>query len=172
MIPAAQYTLNETIGVCLAMCHRALDEVRALALIPGPPGPQGKSGAPGEKGAKGDPGRNAADLVALQTYIEERVDRAFKSATVTTLDGGRTLRWAIGDTVHEIKTAIVLDAGGWKNGKTYVPGDGVSLAGSFYIAQVETTSKPPSDDWRLAVRSGRDGHDAQVERESKPVRFR
>jgi integrin beta 3 len=205
MIPAPQYTLNEALGVCLAMCHRALAEVRALARMPGPPGdngPEGKRGArgePGQKGERGEPGkpgaigpagvdgkngergqkgeagRNAADLTFLQDYAVEQVGRAFKTATVTTPDGGRTLRWAMGDTVHEIKTAIVLDAGVWKEGAAYAAGDGVTLGGSFFIAQADTTAKPgKSDEWRLAVKRGSDGRDWRPDekRALEPVRFK
>jgi integrin beta 3 len=204
-IPAPQYTWNEAIGVCLALCQRALAEVRALARMPGPPGdtgpegkrglqggrgekgergepgkpgamgPAGLDGKNGERGQKGEPGRNAADLTYLQDYAAEQVGRAFKTATVTTPDGGRTLRWAIGDTVHEIKTAIVLDAGVWKEGTTYAAGDGVTLGGSFFIAQAETSAKPgKSDDWRLAVKRGSDGRDARPDekRALEPLRFK
>jgi hypothetical protein len=200
MIPAPQYTLTDAIGVCLAMCHRALAEVRALARIPGPPGetgPEGKRGArgdngekgergepgkpgavgpacadgkPGERGQKGEPGRNAADLTYLQDYAVEQVGRALKTATVTSLDGGRTLRLTLGETVHEIKTAIVLDAGVWKEGTNYVAGDGVTLGGSFFIAQTATSAKPPCDDWRLAVRAGRDGRDWRPDNDKAPTK--
>ena len=178
MIPAPQYTLHEAIGVCLALCQRALSEVRALTPMPGPRGErgeQGKQGPPGERGVKGETGRNASDLTFLQDCIAEQVGRAIKTATVTTADGGRTLRWAIGETVHEIKTAIVLDAGVWKEGTAYVAGDGVTLGGSFFIAQADTTAKPgASDDWRLAVKRGNDGRDYRPEEERalKPVRFK
>jgi Collagen triple helix repeat (20 copies) len=200
-IPVPQYTLNEAIGVCLAMCQRALAEVRALARMPGPPGeagPEGKQGERGEKGErgeagkpgdigpagingkdgapgqKGEPGRNASDLTYLQDYAVEQVARALKTATWTTPDGGRTLLWAIGDTVHEIKTAIVLDAGVWKEGTAYQAGDGVTLGGSFFIAQAETSAKPgKSDDWRLAVKRGTDGRDWRPdEKRLEPVRFK
>ena len=176
MIPAPQYTLHEAIGVCLALCQRALSEVRALAPTPGPRGErgeQGKQGPPGERGTKGETGRNASDLTFLQDYVVEQVGRAIKTASVTTSDGGRTLRWAIGETVHEIKTAIVLDAGVWKEGTTYVAGDGVTSGGSFFIAQSDTTAKPgKSDEWRLAVKRGTDGRDARTERALEPVRFK
>jgi collagen type III alpha len=204
-IPAPQYTWTDAIGVCLATCQRALAEVRALARMPGPPGetgPEGKRGLQGERGEKGErgepgkpgaigaagidgkngergqkgePGRNASDLTYLQDYAAEQVGRALKTATFTTPDGGRTLRWAVGEIVHEIKTAIVLDAGVWQEGKDYAAGDGVSLGGSFYIAQTTTSAKPPSGDvWRLAVRAGRDGRDYRPEQEraAKPVRFK
>jgi hypothetical protein len=58
-IPAPQYTLTEALSVCLAMCHRALVEVRSLARIPGPvgdAGPEGKRGLQGDRGDKGDRG--------------------------------------------------------------------------------------------------------------------
>ena len=204
-IPAPQYTLKEAMGVCLAMCQRALIEVRALARIPGPPGeiglegkrglrgemgekgdrgesgkqgaigPPGIDGKNGERGPKGEPGRNASDLTFLQEYIGEQVERTFKTAKVTTSDGGRTLRWAIGDMVHEIKTAIVLDAGVWKEGTNYVAGDGVTLGGSFFIAQTMTTAKPgKSDEWRLAVKRGTDGRDARLDEKRilEPIRFK
>ena len=199
MIPAPQYTLFEAMGVNLAMSHRALAEVRALARMPGPPGdtgPEGKRGLQGERGEpgtsgaigppgidgkngergeKGEPGRNASDLTFLQDYAVEQIGRAFKTASVTTPDGGRTLRVAIGDTVHEIKTAIVLDAGVWKEGATYAAGDGVTLGGSFFIAQAETSAKPgKSDDWRLAVKRGSDGRDARTDekRALEPLRLK
>ena len=176
MIPAPQYTLHEAIGVCLALCQRALSEVRALAPMPGPRGErgeQGKQGPPGERGVKGETGRNASDLTYLQSYVVEQVGRAIKTATVTTADGGRTLRWAIGETVHEIKTAVVLDAGVWKEGTAYVAGDGVTMGGSFFIAQADTSAKPgKSDEWRLAVKRGTDGRDARTERALEPVRFK
>ena len=176
MIPAPQYTLHEAIGVCLALCQRALAEVRALAPTPGPRGErgeQGKQGPPGDRGAKGETGRNASDLTFLQDYVVEQVGRAIKTASVTTADGGRTLRWAIGETVHEIKTAIVLDAGVWREGSSYVAGDGVTWGGSFFIAQSDTIAKPgKSDEWRLAVKHGADGRDARTERALEPVRFK
>ena len=199
MIPAPTYSLIEGFGVCLALGRQALAEVRTLARMPGPPGECGPRGEPGEKGVdgeagpqgatgpagldgrdglpgpKGEPGRPAADLGFLQNYVTEQVGRAFKTATVTTADGGRTLRWAIGDTVHEITTAIVLDAGVWKEGTTYVPGDGVTLGGSFFIAQAETSAKPgKSDDWRLAVKRGSDGRDARTDdkRALEPLRLK
>ena len=206
MIPAPRYTLHESIGVSLALGQRALAEVRALARMPGPPGeigpegkrglkgdigekgergeagkqgatgPAGADGKNGERGAKGEPGRNASDLTLIEEMIEQRVERTFKAAKFTSPDGGRTLRWAIGDTVHEITTAIVLDAGVWKEGANYAAGDGVTYGGSFFIAQTATTAKPEdkSGDWRLAVKRGHDGRDYRPDDKvsSKPVRFK
>lgn len=162
------------------------DAVKALPIQKGEPGetgpqgPQGPQGGGGDKGERGDPGRDgrdAADLVLLRDYIKEQVTAdiagRFNAVSITSPDSGRTLRWAIGDTVHEIKTAIVLDAGVWKEDTSYAAGDGVTLGGSFFIAQTATLAKPgKSDDWRLAVKRGIDGRDARAEREPEPVRFR
>lgn len=181
MIPGPSYTLAEAVHVCLQMGQRALAEVRALARLPGPQGQRGAKGEAGEKGERGEPGkpgpagppgldgkdgqrgakgeagRNASDLVYLEERIAEQVDRRFKTATVTTPDGGRTLRLAFGEVVHEIKTAVILDAGIWQEGSRYSRGDGVTFGGSFFIAQTDTAAKPGgSEDWRLAVRRGRD----------------
>ena len=61
--------------------------------------------------------------------------------------------------MHEIKTAIPLDAGVWTE-RAYAAGDSVSHGGSLFIAQVDTSAKPgKSDDWRLAVKRGADGRD-------------
>src|SRR5262245_18461068 len=176
-IPGPQYTFNEAIGVCLALCQRALAEVRALARMPGPRGergPPGEIGIKGERGPKGDPGRNAGDLAFLQEYVVEQLDRTLKTGKLTTPDGGRTLHWAIGEAVHEIKTATVLDAGVWKDGTTYAAGDGVSLCGSFFVAQKVTSAKPgKSDEWRLAMKRGSDGRDAQhQEKHADIIRFK
>lgn len=210
MIPIPQYTVNETIGVCLAMCHRALAEVRALARIPGPPGeigPEGKRGATGigekgdrgeqgkqgpmgpsgidgrdgERGKQGEPGRNAADLTLIQEHIDTRLERMIEATTITTSNGGRTLIFCIGGRkIREVKTALVLDAGIWKEGAVYSEGDGVTQGGSFWIAQTTTSVKPgTSEEWRLAVKRGNDGRDAKskddaefTDMRQKPIKFK
>jgi integrin beta 3 len=142
-------TLADAIGVCLALCQRCLAEVRALARQPGPPGPAG---------------RNAADLELLKDYVDQCIAAKLGAAKATSPDGGRTLRWQFGSNTVDLKTAIVLDAGVWKDG-TYSQGDGVTWAGSFWIAQADTSAKPGGDsqDWRLAVKRGRDGKDGKGE---------
>lgn len=159
----------------------------------GPPGPEGSKGpsgdrgeigpqgAPGNDGHKGEPGRDgrdASDLSVLRSYILEHVSAEitgiFNKATVTSVDGGRTLIATFGDQVHEIKTAIPLDAGVWAE-RTFAAGDTVSHGGSLFIAQVETSAKPgKSDDWRLAVKRGNDGRDYRAEEKRQPesIRFK
>jgi hypothetical protein len=54
---------------------------------------------------------------------------------------------------------VVLDRGVWREGQ-YKKGDATTWAGSLWIAQRDTDSKPDSGDgWRLAVKRGRDGKD-------------
>lgn len=77
-------------------------------------------------------------------------------------DGERTLllRFSRGDLVKEVSLSlpVVLDRGVWKEGAAYAAGDGVTWAGSFWVAQRATGGKPETtDDWRLAVKRGRDG---------------
>jgi hypothetical protein len=198
-IPAPSYTLFEGLGTGLALARRALDEVRALARAPGPEGKRGPKGDAGDKGErgepgkpgvagaagldgkdgargqKGEPGRNASDLTLLQEHIDERIAQVLKAAKVTSVDGGRTLQVSLAGTVHEIKTALVLDAGVWTE-RAYVQGDAVSHGGSLFIAQVETSAKPgKSDDWRLAVKRGADGRDFRPDDKGgplEPVRFK
>jgi hypothetical protein len=78
-------------------------------------------------------------------------------------DGKRTvtLKWMKGET--ELSAPVVfpcnIDAGFYKDGTQYEQGDGVTFGGSYWIAQKATSAKPEvgSEDWRLAVRKGRDG---------------
>jgi len=144
----------------------------------GPPGPAGDRGPPGDKGETGRDGRDAADLALLRNHIEEQVTAivggVFKTASITSPDSGRTLHVRLGDTTHEIKTAIPLDAGVWTQ-RDYVAGDSVSHGGSLFIAQTATSAKPEqSPEWRLAVKRGDKGRDYRPEekRTPEPVRFK
>ena len=201
-IPGPQYTWQETVGAALALGQHCMAELRALARMPGQegkrgekgekgdkgnrgepglaglagrPGKDGMDGKDGERGQKGEPGKNAADLTLLFDRIDEQIERRFLLATMMTPDGGRTMQWSMAGKVHEVKTAVVLDAGVWKEGASYVAGDAVSHGGSLFIAQAETTARPgKSDEWRLAVKRGNDGRDfrAEEKRAPEPVRFK
>jgi hypothetical protein len=156
-------TITDAISICLAMCQRCLEEVRAIVRTPGPQGPPGPAG------------RNATDLDLFKDYIDQSVAAMLGTASVASPDGGRTLQLLLGGKVlGEVKTATVLDAGVWKDGTAYSKGDGVTSGGSFWIAQSETASRPgKSDEWRLAVKRGNDGRDYRAEdkRTTEPVRF-
>lgn len=124
----------------------------------GTPGPSGPQGEPGEKGIDGKDGLHGKDG---QDGITMDVD----DLQAVEYDGERTvtLKFQRGDRVKTfpIKFANVLDRGVWDAQKVYEPGDGVTLGGSFWIAQADTNSRPGTPDgaksWRLAVKKGSDG---------------
>jgi hypothetical protein len=128
-----KYTIWEAISVAISTGTRALEEIRNLARIPGPRGPDGLG---------------FDDLEVL--YDGER---------------GFTFRMAKGDQVKEFafKVPMVLDRDVFKETNTYEKGDGVTFAGSFWIAQKDNPAGKPNDgsskDWRLAVKRGRNGAD-------------
>jgi hypothetical protein len=152
---------------------------------PGQDGIDGKEGAIGEKGDRGRDGvglagaligRDGQLLVTLSNGdildlgpVSGKDGLGFEDMTEELADDGRTIirRYQRGDQVKEFRHtfAIVLDRGIWKDG-TYQVGDGVTWGGSFWIAQKQTTLKPQTpeahDDWRLAVKKGRDGKDGVV----------
>lgn len=110
-------------------------------------------GKDGKDGAKGDPGTDGADALGFDDMQ-------------ATYDGVRTitLRFARGDRVKEFafEVPMVIDRGVYSQGREYSPGDGVTWAGSYWIAQERTREKPDTGKgWRLAVKRGRDGKDAE-----------
>lgn len=58
---------------------------------------------------------------------------------------------------------VVIDRGVYKEGSLYERGDGVTYGGSYWIAQKDVSEGKPgvSDDFRLAVKKGRDGKDGK-----------
>jgi hypothetical protein len=58
----------------------------------------------------------------------------------------------------KFKLPALIERGVYRQGQPYERGDGVTAGGNYWIAQKDTAAKPgESDDWRLAVRRGRDG---------------
>jgi hypothetical protein len=112
----------------------------------------GKDGQPGEAGKDGEPGRDGADGLGFEDMsIEHDGERGF------------VLRFERGQIKKEFPFTIpsVIDRGVWREGQ-YQKGDGATWAGSFFIAQRDTTDKPEtSDAWRLSVKRGRDGKDGK-----------
>lgn len=76
-------------------------------------------------------------------------------------DGVVTLRFVRGELVkeHKVRLPRFKDCGVFREGVEFLKGDGVTWAGSFFIAQKDAPAGKPgeSDDWRLAVKRGRDG---------------
>lgn len=108
--------------------------------------------------------RNAGELQSALDAIPEGkngLDGVGFDDMAAEYDGERTitLRFERGENVKTFSfdMPIVLDRGVWKDGE-YKAGDGVTWAGSFWIARKGTESKPGSGDaWRLAVKRGQDG---------------
>lgn len=106
--------------------------LEALAPVPGPPGPAGAHGL------------------------------GFDDAGVE-YDGERTITitWARGDARAErpIKIPAMLYRGVYVPGKLYERGDVVTLGGSLWHANADTTTRPGdgAPAWTLAVKRGRDG---------------
>lgn len=103
----------------------------------------------GKDGAAGERGKDGIDGVG------------FDDMSCEVRDDGVYLVWEKGDLVKEARLPIPMDKGVFKEGQSYRAGDGVTWAGSFWIAQEPTTDKPDSGKgWRLAIKKGRDGKDA------------
>jgi len=84
------------------------------------------------------------------------------------------ISFARGDHVKEyvFSLPVVLDRGVFKEGNEYVPGDGVTCGGSFWIAQKQTKLRPgTNDEWRLAVKKGRDGKDFEATKSNAKVKL-
>lgn len=82
----------------------------------------------------------------------EQNENPRKFAVVVRTSSGSTQR-------VDFALPVVLDVGLYAEGKSYDPGDGVTWAGQWWIAQKQdATGKPgESPDWRLAVKRGREG---------------
>jgi len=135
---------------------------RALAAIPLPKdgvnGLQGKDGAPGTdgrdglrgpegpEGPRGEPGRDALDGLAS-------IEAALRGERTLALDflmvGGARKSF-------EFRLPVPIYRGIHKDGVRYEQGDGVTRDGSTWIASKDTDTAPPSPDWTLAVKKGRD----------------
>lgn len=122
---------------------------KAIDRIPAPK--DGKDGRDGKDGANGLDGRDGVGFDDLSVEF----------------DGAKTVTFQLkrGDVCKEFNLTlpIIMDRGTYKEGESYTPGDGVTWAGSYWIAQKETTAKPdtPDSGFRLAVKKGRDGRDGR-----------
>lgn len=82
-------------------------------------------------------------------------------------DGERklTLKFRRGDRLKEWTFHIpaLIERGIFSPERAYEAGDGVTYAGSYWIARTATQARPGvgNDDWRLAVKKGRDGKDGK-----------
>lgn len=120
---------------------------RASLLVP-----PGRDGMHGRPGTPGEPGRDGASIESLS--VGKRSARSHE-LTIRMTDGSVS--------THEIKfDGMVIDADVHRPGESYEKGDAVTHGGSYWIAKADTNGTPgKSDDWRLAVKRGRDGKDAE-----------
>lgn len=91
-------------------------------------------------------------------------------------DGNIVLRFARGQITREFALRLprFKDCGIFRETDEFKQGDGVTWGGSFFIAQKDAPAGKPgeSDDWRLAVKRGRDGKSADpVAAQTGPVRL-
>lgn len=119
----------------------------------GPPGPQGERGLTGDIGPQGPHGVAGRDgSLADAKFVQQPDVRTVHICHKET------------DSVLGVLTfPIVLDRGVYDPAKAYEPGDGVTYAGSWWIAQERTSVRPDEHTkdgaraWRLAVKRGREG---------------
>lgn len=129
----------------------------------GLPGRDGRDGLPGLQGEKGSDGKDGGHG---RDGIDGKDGFGLDDFDVKSDDDGRTLVFSFhregGEPViRQIKTAIVLDRGVWREG-AFQKGDSVTWGGSAWIAQRDTSDKPEtSDAWRLSVKRGRDGKEGK-----------
>lgn len=76
------------------------------------------------------------------------------------IQDGRNVTLKLGKVERTIKLDTILYRGVWKEGD-FEKGDAVTYGGSLWIAQKDapTTSPSQNDEWKLAVKKGRDGKD-------------
>lgn len=105
----------------------------------------------GKDGKDGEPGRDGLGFDDMR--MEEREDGCY-------------LVFERGEIVKDFRLPVVIDCGVYSAGKVYRKGNGVTWAGSFWIAQEDTSEKPDTGKgWRLAVKKGRDGKDGVLKAE-------
>lgn len=137
-------------------------EVFTLSL---PEPERGERGEKGDRGVKGEPGIDGMDgkdgldgSDGKDGFSLDDFDVNLKGRTLEL-----TLKASDGLVIsRELQLdGMVLDRDLYRPGQSYDKGDAVTYGGSYWIARRETKSIPKgSDDWRLAVKHGRDGKDA------------
>lgn len=125
----------------LAAAMERIATLEARPPVEGPPGP------PGQDGIKGADGVSFADFEI-------------------TYDGERTFThsWRLGEKTIAVpfKMPTAIYQGVFVDGKIYERGDMVTVNGSIYHCDQDTTSRPGdgSKDWTLAVKRGKDDRGA------------
>jgi len=125
------------------------DGVAGKDGMPGAPGTDGRDGQrgpEGHEGPRGEPGRDALDGLAT-------IEAALRGERTLALDflmvGGPRKSF-------EFRLPIPIYRGPHKDGAEYERGDVVTRDGSMWSATKDTAATPPSADWTLSVKKGRD----------------
>lgn len=116
--------------------------MNAVSNIPAPK--DGKDGADGPAGRDGLDGLGFDDM-----FVEYDGERSF---SLVFSRGDQEKRF-------DFKMPVVIYKGIYKEAEDHQTGDAVTFGGSLWIAQKNSPSGKPgeSDDWKLAVKKGRDG---------------
>lgn len=110
--------------------------------------------------------RRLAEAVAAIPVPKDGVSLTLDDFDIVPNEDGRTIemKFTQGNTTHtfELVFPVPIYRDVWREGEVYQRGDMVSFGGSLWHAQQETKDRPASGEtWRLAVRRGRDGKNAE-----------
>ena len=161
--PSPSYTWTEAFSVCLAMCHRAVTEVRALARVPGPAGeigPEGKRGLAGDRGEKGDRGEPGAQgkagpagVAGLDGAAGKPGERGERGPPGETGEAGeRGERGAPGADARPRRHRRTYDPA-----QTYEEGDTVAYDGGSFLALQDKPGPLPGPGWGQLTTKGQRG---------------
>lgn len=113
-----------------------------------------------ERSRKGQPTSavrfSQAEWIAILDSL--KASRAF---TLSLFDICRTLHARLVAVEQREDGPQLAYRGVWTEGEQYERGSIVTHGGSAWHADAKTSLKPPSPDWTLMVKKGRDGRDAQ-----------
>jgi len=143
----------------LELERRAQERIdKAIDRIPPPV--NGKDGLPGRDGTNGKDGLNGRDGADGLHGKDGRDGFGFEDLEVVQVDERVVvLRFSRDGIVKDFSLSFptLIDRGVYKPEGRYKHGDGVTYAGSFWIAQKDSPEGRPGDshDWRLAVKAGR-----------------
>lgn len=112
-------------------------------------------GKDGERGADGRDGRDGIDGLGFE-------DLTFEIAET----GRPMVKFQRGEMVKSIALPGIIDRGTYADDEVYDKGDAVTWGGSLWIAQENGVKSRPEagKGWRLAVKKGRDGRDAEAKK--------
>lgn len=139
-------SMVDAVKESVALREKAIERlavVEARAPVPGPQGPAGRDGKDGVDGVGFD------DLTVVQHDERTFVVKAAKGEHVKD--------------IGKIEVPYAIYRGVFQEGRLYTKGDLVTWAGSLWVVNEETTSRPEdlSRAWTLCVKKGRDGRDGK-----------